>query len=208
MFWSRSAILLVVLIAALLNVAAGLSVSSAGAESAVSQCTTGSSQAVPPLPMKVHQVQLQRRNKGKKPGHVKNASRTEGPSGQELIPQVKAHFKELLKKSAFSKTIVQELGGWIYADSADPRRIKVVDAPKDRSRPSQDKPAPAAKGSKAPAPLQNLAINLENPQAGGVPANYVLVANYHTHPSQQGDPSLQVQISGMLGQGVSWSRHR
>ncbi|KAI8839299.1 hypothetical protein BC829DRAFT_421058 [Chytridium lagenaria] len=63
-----------------------------------------------------------------------------------------------------------------------------VDAPRDRSRPGLDKPQPEVKGKGKARVMPNLAINLENPQASGVPANWVLVANYHTHPLQNGNP--------------------
>ncbi|KAI8836170.1 hypothetical protein BC829DRAFT_421792 [Chytridium lagenaria] len=179
MSWSRNAILVVVLIAALLNVAAGLSVSSTrGADidgGAISQVKNeavsalNSAPAVAPVPRNIITVN--------------NPSRTEAPTAHEIIPPLRAHFRELLKKSAFSKTIVQELGGWIYADTANPRRIMIVDAPKDRSKPSQDKKLPEAKGKGKERVLPNLSIDLNNPQASGVPANWVLVANYHTHPS-------------------------
>ncbi|KAI8853855.1 hypothetical protein BC829DRAFT_429699 [Chytridium lagenaria] len=211
MSWSRYAILVVVLIAALLNVVVGVSVPTTGADidgRAVSQvkheallalnsapvAAVSSSQAVVPLPMESNkQVQLQRRAKATKAIPVVNTSMTEGPLGGDITTALKHHFKELFQKSIYSKAIVQEMGGWVYADSANPRSIMFVDAPKDRSKPSKEPkpegPKPKGKGKGKGKAEDNeregdISIMLNNPLPGGVPANWVLVANYHTHPSE------------------------
>ncbi|KAI8840913.1 hypothetical protein BC829DRAFT_420743 [Chytridium lagenaria] len=164
MSWSRNAILVVLLIAVLLNVVAGVSVPSTRAILKQSYVTIVKNEAVSALNSAPVAPFPSIAGASQAIINLLPMTDAEAPSGKEIVPKLKAHFQEPSK------------------NPADARRIMFVDAPRDRSRPGLDKPQPEVKGKGKARVMPNLAINLENPQASGVPANWVLVANYHTHP--------------------------
>ncbi|KAJ3208520.1 hypothetical protein HDU67_006691 [Dinochytrium kinnereticum] len=121
----------------------------------------------------------------------------EGPSGREILeePRVVEQFRQLYFASNNingNPNLVQERGGWIYADMDNPRRIQVVVAPPSRSSIAHDINA-----------VGNFAINLNDPLAPGIPARWVLVANFHTHPGTTGAPEpSQADMTNAWYRGV------
>ena len=130
-----------------------------------------------------------------------------GPSVTDLL--VSKEFQvaagEAWKESFLGNDLYQERGGWVYADSNNPDNSLVVQL---------------ASSQRSAQASQSGEIELDNPEKDGVPTaegrNYVVVADFHTHPFpgqerpdsddvrkayERGVPAIVVSCSGVFYYG-------
>ena len=108
------------------------------------------------------------------------------PTAQDIVNNLlrkKTHTREMLEQAwmgSFRKgNLLQETGGWIYANPDKPEQLQVVLAPLTASRPFK------SHGKENPS------IDLNGAAEANAIHNWVLVANFHTHPLDSNqEPSL------------------
>ncbi len=121
---------------------------------------------------------------------------TNAPTGREIVAgllQNKNTIKYLQKAWVFShyrKNIYQERGGYIYANPNNPSQLQVVPAPKNAAKPFK------LNGRDNPA------INLEGAGSAKANKNWILVANFHTHPLLANEEPSTADLRNAFRRGV------
>lgn len=115
---------------------------------------------------------------------------TDGPKVTDILvsKEFQVAVGQAWKESFLGNNLYQERGGWVYADSNNPNKYLVVQLAS---------PQRSAQASLATA--QSSEIQLDNPEKDGLPTaegrNYVVVADFHTHPfpGQEGPDSADLR---------------
>eukprot|EP00252_Welwitschia_mirabilis_P001438 TRINITY_DN112_c0_g1_i1.p1 TRINITY_DN112_c0_g1~~TRINITY_DN112_c0_g1_i1.p1 ORF type:complete len:204 (-),score=17.98 TRINITY_DN112_c0_g1_i1:246-857(-) len=139
-----------------------------------------------------------------------------GPTAKEILQNdvVKQGMERAWKESFLGGGVYQSRGGWIYADASNPLSdMLVVLGSKSRSKPFSS----PSSGANIDVDME---MELDKPEREGVPSakgkKYVLVADFHTHPTdnrpdssdisrayQRGVPAFLISCSGIFSYGPS-----
>ena len=92
--------------------------------------------------------------------------------------------------SFIGRNLLQERGGWIYANPSDPTDLQVVLAPS------------TASGTFRTNGQNNPAINLEGASRANARQGWVLVANFHTHPLDANPEPSTADLRNAIQRGV------
>ena len=119
---------------------------------------------------------------------------TEAPTGEEILnlimnaPENRRRttrdvFEHAWRDSFPQRGVLQERGGWIYANPNSPNQLQVIMAPRDRSTTFSAATPDPFSTNRPPNPA---AIDLTGPQNPPQRVNegWILVANFHTHPRE------------------------
>lgn len=131
----------------------------------------------------------------------------DGPKVTDILAsnEFQVALGQVWKESFLGNGLYQERGGWVYADSNNPNKYLVVQL---------------ASPQRSAQATQSTEIELDNPENEGVPSgegrNYVVVADFHTHPFpgqerpdaddlrksyERGVPAIVVSCSGVFYYG-------
>jgi hypothetical protein len=98
-------------------------------------------------------------------------------TGEEIVERLFIRNSETIRQlqaawadSFIGNDLFQEMGGWIYANPANPMELRIVRAPRTASRPFRSNEQ------------NNPAIDLNGAATANAPTGWILVANFHTHP--------------------------
>ncbi len=120
----------------------------------------------------------------------------DAPTGREIIADLlqnrisRNDLQEAWLGSHYQKNIYRERGGYIYANPNNPRQLQVVLAPKDAAQPFKR----IGEG--------NPGINLEGAGSANANTNWILVANFHTHPLAANEEPSTADLLNAFQRGV------
>ena len=121
----------------------------------------------------------------------------EALTGEEIVDRLltrrsttRSQLQTAWTDSFLGRDLMQERGGWIYANPSNPKDLQVVLAPR------------SASGTFRSNGTSNPAINLEGASTANAQGGWVLVANFHTHPLETNQGPSGADIRNAYHRGV------